>query len=90
MRSLTCNGRRFAMRKEKINGRQRAALVRVSLPPLPRYHHIGLPSAAFGEDQLFTPIEHWRFGASDDRRLALDALAIHAVELRSARASEGC
>jgi hypothetical protein len=35
----------------------------VSLPPLARYHHIGLSAAAFGADQLLAPIEHWRFGA---------------------------
>jgi hypothetical protein len=30
----------------------------VSLSALARYHHIDLPSAAFGADQLLAPIEH--------------------------------
>ena len=40
MRSLTCNGRQSAMRRQKINGRRRAALVRcepAAARPLPPY-----------------------------------------------------
>jgi hypothetical protein len=50
----------------------------VRLTPFTRYHHIDLLRPAFGADQFFAPIGHWRFGAvpsSHLGRIGLDLMA---------------
>jgi hypothetical protein len=62
----------------------------VSLSPLgPGQDHIGLPSAAFGADQLLAPIEHWRFGAVPSSHLngiRLDLMAARSASTARDRA----
>src|SRR6516165_2333569 len=55
----TCNGRRSAMREQRINGKRRAVLGSAGLTPLsPADDHVNLSAAALGTDKPLAPIEN--------------------------------